>query len=309
MRRNIKLYMNVLDLFAGAGGMSLGLEKSGHNIITGVDVWDDALKTYRYNNPSVGIKKDLHKQNPESIPVSKNQVEVVAGGPPCKGFSLSGDRNENDKRNKLIKRFIEYVDYYEPNEVIMENVTGILSMDTDNGESVVEYIHRNFEDLGYNSENKTLAADNFGVYQSRKRVFFRASKSEIEWPDKITKPSDLPVREILDQKFEKFENHNITNHKKSTIEKMAKLDYCESVYDYGEAWKRLNPNKPSITIKENHGAPFVHPYKNRVGTPRECAAIQSFPNEYKFIGTKSSVLKQIGNAVPPKLSEAVGKTL
>lgn len=300
--------MNVLDLCVGAGGLSLGLERAGHRVVAGVDVWNDALRTYRHNHASVGLEEDLHTTEPSELPLSKNQIEVVAGGPPCKGFSLAGERDTDDERNRLVARFLDYVEFFEPQEVVMENVTGILSMDTDDGESVVKYVHRRFDEMGYESDHKTLSADDYGVYQSRKRVFFRASTEQIKWPEPTTDHKTLPVSDVLERDFDHSPNHDYTNHQQSTIEKMAELGFEESVYDYGEAWKRLHPDKPSITIKENHGAPFVHPYENRVGTPRECAAIQSFPDSYQFLGSKSSILEQIGNAVPPVLAQSVGET-
>jgi DNA (cytosine-5)-methyltransferase 1 len=304
------LNMDTLDLCVGAGGLSLGLEQAGHRVITGVDVWDDALNTYRHNHSSVGLKADLHNTEPSELPLSHNQVELVAGGPPCKGFSLAGKRDEEDDRNQLIARFLDYVEYFEPQEVIMENVTGILSMNTGDGQNLPEYINRRLSEMGYSVDQFTLSADDYGLAQARERVFFRGSmNSNPVKPEPTTANETLPVSDILYRDFDGLPNHNITNHQQSTIDKMAKLDYEESVYDYGEAWKRLNPEKPSITIKENHGAPFVHPKKDRVGTPRECAAIQGFPDNYKFTGSKSSVLKQIGNAVPPVLGKAVGETL
>ncbi len=302
--------MNTLDLCVGAGGLSLGLEQAGHRVIAGVDVWDDALNTYRHNHASVGLQYDLHETDPSELPISPNQVELVAGGPPCKGFSLAGERDPDDDRNQLIKRFLDYVDYFEPDEVLMENVTGILSMETPDGIDVADYVIERLEDSGYNTGHQTLDASDYGVSQSRERVFFRGSKSSTpRFPVPTTLKQTMAVGDILDQEFDGFPNHNYTNHQQSTIDKMAPLDYEESVYDYGEAWKRLHPDKPSITIKENHGAPFVHPYQDRVGTPRECAAIQSFPNDYEFLGSKSSVLKQIGNAVPVALARAVGETI
>jgi len=302
--------MNTLDLCVGAGGLSLGLEQAGHRVIAGVDVWEDALDTYRHNHASVGLNADLHTAYPEELPLSKNQVDMVSGGPPCKGFSLSGERDTNDNRNRLVARFLDYVEYFEPEQVIMENVVGILSMDTGEGEPVTEYVHRRFEKMGYESHHKKLSSNDYGVYQSRERVFFRASKDgQPVFPTPTTPTQSMPVREVFKTNFSDSPNHDLTNHQQSTIDKMAALNYEESVYDYGEAWKRLHPDKPSITIKENHGAPFVHPFEDRVGTPRECAAIQSFPNDYEFLGSKSSVLKQIGNAVPPLMAKAVGESI
>lgn len=302
--------MNTLDLCVGTGGLSLGLEQAGHRVIAGVDVWDDALDTYRHNHASVGLQADMHDTEPSELPLSKNQVDLVAGGPPCKGFSLAGERDESDDRNRLVKRFLDYVDYFEPDKVLMENVVGILSMDTGDGQEVTEYIHSRLDKMGYYSAHRTLDATDYGVPQSRRRVFFIASTDRaVSFPRPTTEHSVQAVGPELDRDFTGLPNHNLTNHQQSTIDKMADLDYEESVYDYGEAWKRLHPDKPSITIKENHGAPFVHPSEDRVGTPRECAAIQTFPDEYEFLGTKSSVLKQIGNAVPPALAKAVGQSL
>lgn len=302
--------MNTLDLCVGAGGLSLGLERAGHRVVAGVDVWGDALDTYRHNHASVGLERDLHETAPAELPVSPNQIDLVAGGPPCKGFSIAGERDPDDDRNQLIKRFLDYVDYFEPDEVLMENVKGILSMNTDKEEPVTNYITARLRQSGYDTEYKTLNATDYGVPQSRERVFFRGSKvGSPTFPQPVTATHKMRVGDLLDTDFDGFPNHNYTNHQQSTIDKMHKLDYEESVYDYGEAWKRLHPDKPSITIKENHGAPFVHPYQDRVGTPRECAAIQSFPHNYEFLGSKSSVLKQIGNAVPVKLAQAVGESI
>lgn len=299
--------MNTLDLFVGAGGLSLGLEHAGHRVIAGVDVWGDALDTYRYNHASIGLEADLHKTEPSELPLSKNQVELVAGGPPCKGFSLAGERNEDDERNQLVKRFLDYVEYFEPDEVLMENVVGILSMDTGTGELVTDYIQRRFDEMGYESAYKTLDANDYGIPQTRRRVFFRASTGNIEWPEPTTPDETQPVGPVFENDFSEHPNQTYTNHQDSTVTKIAATEQGESVYDYGESWYRLVPEEPSITVKENHNAPFVHPYENRVGTPRECAAIQTFPEWYVFQGSKSSVLKQIGNAVPPALGEVVAK--
>lgn len=300
---------NVLDLCVGAGGLSLGFEQAGHDVLCGVDVWEDALETYRYNHPSVGLQTDMHEVDPEDLPLSPNQVQVVAGGPPCKGFSLAGERNEDDDRNRLVARFLDYVEYFDPEYVVMENVVGILSMNLDNGQAVTEYVHERFAEMGYESDHRTLDATDYGIAQTRRRVFFLAGKDEApSFPEPTTPDETQPVSDVLEQDFTGLPNQTYTNHQQSTIDKMAAIGYEESVYDsYSEAWRRLHPDKPAPTIKENHNAPFVHYDEDRVGTPRECAAIQTFPNDYEFLGTKSSVLKQIGNAVPPKLARVVAE--
>lgn len=298
---------NVLDLCCGAGGLSQGFERAGYRVLAGVDVWDDALETFRFNHPSVGLNVDMHEVEPAELPLSKNQVDVVIGGPPCKGFSLAGERDESDERNRLVARFLDYVAFFEPAKVVIENVVGILSMDTGDGESVVNYIHRRLEEMGYASKHQTLDATDFGIAQTRRRVFFvGVQDGEPKFPTGDTPQESPAVKHVLARDFSGTPNHTFTNHQDSTIEKMAATGQGESVYDsYREAWYRLIPDEPAPTIKENHNAPFVHPFEDRVGTPRECAAIQTFPDSYEFMGSKSSVLKQIGNAVPPQLAEEV----
>lgn len=301
---------NVLDLCCGAGGLSLGFKQAGYDVLAGVDVWGDALDTLRHNHASVGLSIDMHVTDPEELPVSPNQVDVVVGGPPCKGFSLAGERDESDERNRLVARFLDYVEYFDPEKVVMENVVGILSMDTGDGEEVTEYVHRRLETMGYYSQHQVLDATDFGIAQTRRRVFFIGlQNSEPVFPE--GNESQTPaVEDVLTRDFSGTSNHTFTNHRDTTIEKMAATNQGESVYDsYTEAWYRLVPDEPAPTIKENHNAPFVHPFEDRVGTPRECAAIQTFPDSYTFIGAKSSVLKQIGNAVPPELAMHVAKTI
>lgn len=307
---------NVVDLFCGAGGLSHGFEQNSfYNTMVGVDVWEDALETYRYNNPTVGLQMDIASESASEVPVDPNQVDVVVGGPPCKGFSLAGQREEDDERNQLVKSFIDYVEYFEPDVAVMENVVGIQSMSLpgyDDGD-VVDYIHQRYENAGYNIDHKTLHANDYGIAQTRSRVFFIAVKEKIgqpSYPDETTPDTTQKCAEVLDQDFDPYENHNRTNHSDNMVERISDVEYGDSLYDnYSEAWKRVDPEEPAPTIKENHGAPFIHPFEDRVGTPRECAAIQSFPNDYVFKGSKSSCLKQIGNAVPPMLSAKIAEEI
>lgn len=294
-----------LDLFSGAGGLSLGFSRENYNIIAGVDVWGDAVETFRYNHQSVGLEYNIAEENPKNLPVSKNQVDVVIGGPPCKGFSIAGERDPDDERNQLVSRFIDYIDYFEPEIAVMENVVGILSMEDGD---VIDYIYKRYNNLGYNIDHKKLKSEEFGIPQRRHRVFFIASKNNRPTFPKYNKNKKKPVMDVLKNINENHPDHQVTNHSNDMINRISEIDYGDSLYDnYSEAWKRIHPDKPSPTIKENHGAPFIHPEKDRVGTPRECAKIQTFPNWFEFQGSKSSKLEQIGNAVPPDLSSEVAK--
>lgn len=295
-----------LDLYSGAGGLSLGFSQGIFNILAGVDVWDDAVETFRHNHQSVGLEYDMADKGPENLPVSKNQIDVVIGGPPCKGFSLAGGRNPDDERNQLVSRFLDYVEYFDPEVAVMENVVGILSMEDGN---VVDYIHNQYSNMGYSSEHRKLQSEEFGIPQRRHRVFFIAHKNgkpSFPTPDSDT----VPVRKALNDVNKNHPDHQITNHSDDMISRISEVEHGESLYDnYTEAWKRLEPTKPAPTIKENHGAPFIHHEEDRVGTPRECARIQTFPSWFEFKGSKSSKLKQIGNAVPPELGKYIARSV
>lgn len=305
---------DVLDFFCGAGGLSQGFEDAGYRVVGAVDVNDDFLDTYRKNAPShtTVLNEDLAAIDPEDLKAKfgVESVPVVIGGPPCKGFSLAGKRDKDDERNELVFHFFNHAFAYNPDIIVMENVPGILSMD------VLPYVEELCDDNGYDVQYKKLNAADYGVPQSRERVVTVATRHDSDvtfsFPSS-TVSSPVTVRDaIIDADISGLPNHEdtLTNHQQSTVEALEELDFEESRYDnYSESWKRLHPDKPAPTVKENHGAPFVHPFEPRVGTVRECAILQSFPNDFEFVGSKSNQLKVVGNAVPPKLAEAVARQI
>ena len=123
--------------------------------------------------------------------------------------------------------------------------------------------------------------------------------------------SHVTVKEaLLERDVDGLPNHETTNHSDDMIERIAEVEEGEGLYEsYGDSWRRLERDKPSFTIKENHNAPFIHPEEDRVGTVRECAILQSFPDDHVFEGPKSTQLKVVGNAVPPGLSRAIAEAL
>lgn len=301
---------DVIDLFCGAGGLSIGFEKASYTIVGAADVNDDFLDTYRENAPeeTTVLQTDLYETTPNELHelFGRSSVPIVIGGPPCKGFSLAGERNEDDERNQLVFEFFEHAFSFDPHIIIMENVPGILSMD------VLPEVEEICDVHGYDLQYNTLNAADYGVPQSRERVVTVATKRDSPVEYNYPQPTvDTPVtvREaIVDRDLTDLPNHEstLTNHQQSTVDDLAELDFEESRYEnYSESWKRFHPEKPAPTIKENHGAPFVHPFEDRVGTVRECAILQSFPDDFVFVGSKSNQLKVVGNAVPPKLAQAI----
>lgn len=333
-----------IDLFSGCGGLSLGFEMAGYKSLLAIDNWQDALDTYKQNNPDARtLCVDLSKINPEDIKREYNidRVSVIIGGPPCQGFSIAGKRIIDDERNKLYKSFVWFVRCFMPDAFVMENVPNILSI---GGGAVKESIIKDFRELGYNITYKVMLASNYGVPQNRRRaVFVGLRKGEYSFPIPTTKIpittkealSDLPEHSILDgdlypilpqSEYQKLMrkgadtlyNHQATVHTEQTTRIISMVPDGGNYKDLPEelqqtrkvhiAWTRLNSKKPSITIDTGHRHHFHYSF-NRVPTVRESARIQSFPDSFVFTNSKTSQYKQVGNAVPPLMAKAIAEQL
>ncbi len=335
----------VIDLFCGCGGLSHGFTKAGYEIILGIDNCKDAIATFRNSHKdSIGLVADLSNETVMDIgkKTKVKDVDLIIGGPPCQGFSIAGKRIINDERNKLYKSFIDFVEYYKPKAFLMENVPNIVSMGSG---SIKKTIIKDFEELGYKVSCEVLMSSNYGVPQNRKRAFFVGLKGgqEFIFPEPTTlNPitskeaiSDLPEGSIIDggkyfikpeSKYQELlrnnsigiYNHQVSNHKDQTIKIIAMVPDGKNYKSLPKglrktrkvniAWTRLNSKKPSFTIDTGHRHHFHYEY-NRVPTVRESARIQSFPDTFIFLGSKTSQYKQVGNAVPTLLAEVLAKSL
>lgn len=163
---------SVLDLFCGAGGLTLGCEKANYDVIAGVDNDKKVIKTYNKNFSHQGIVCNLASVQPsefsEKYNIRRSDVDIIVGGPPCQSFSLQGSREKSDTRSNLVFRFAKYVNYYKPNSFVMENVRGIKSY---NGGKTFNLLCDNFTSSGYEIKKQMLNAAKYGVPQKRKRVF------------------------------------------------------------------------------------------------------------------------------------------
>ena len=334
-----------IDLFAGCGGLSLGFEEAGFEGILAIDNWQDALDTYAANrNVSRTLCADISTINPQTIKDTYNieNVDVIIGGPPCQGFSVAGKRIIEDERNILYKSFVDFVSCFHPKAFVMENVPNILSI---GGGIVRETIIRDFEKLGYKVNVKVLTASDYGVPQNRKRAVFVGISDgmDFEFPKaletgKITtyeaisdlpegslpEGSDYPIEACSDyQRYVRkcskgIYNHEITAHNNRTTEIISLVpdggnykdlpDEFKRTRNVHIAWTRLSSQKPSITIDTGHRHHFHYKW-NRVPTVRESARIQSFPDWYIFLCSKTSQYKQVGNAVPPLMAKAIALQL
>ncbi|WP_336023921.1 DNA cytosine methyltransferase [Halobellus salinisoli] len=328
--------IKVLDLFCGGGGLSEGFLQAGYDVVAGVDANADFLATFEHNHEdALAIHADLSEVGPEEFfaeyPIERDEIDVVIGGPPCKGFSIAGHRDPDDERNYLVGNFIDFVEFIQPAAFVMENVPGIKSME---GGGTLRAILEGFERAGYEKPAyETLDAADYGVPQNRRRVIFQGRRdgSRPTYPERTHGPSkqatltgkrlqphvtveDALLKRGADEEelrpIEELPNHDETDHSAEMVERISEVEPGESLYEsYGDSWRRLPRDEPSITVKENHNAPFIHPVEDRVGTVRECAILQSFPDDYVFQGPKSTQLKVVGNAVPPGLSKAIAEAL
>ena len=165
---------NVIDLFCGCGGFSLGFHQAGFRICLGVDSWSDATVTYAKNFPdAVTLNEDITKITEieilEALNKSIDEIDVIIGGPPCQGFSVSGKRSEDDPRNELYKSFVRIVDFIKPKIFVLENVPGLARLW---GGKVLENVIADFSSIGFDVKHEILSADCYGIPQQRRRVFF-----------------------------------------------------------------------------------------------------------------------------------------
>lgn len=335
---------NVIDLFSGCGGLSLGFEMAGFKVNLAIDNWEDALVTYRYNHKGTNtLNADLLQLDPKEIEENYNlhNISVIIGGPPCQGFSVAGKRIIDDDRNKLYKSFVRFVKHFQPKAFVMENVPNILSI----GDGVVKNaIIKDFSELGYTISYKVLISSDYGVPQNRRRAIFVGLRNKkYLFPDPTVTGktttyealSDLPedtvddgacypvsplsdYQKVMREGTERLYNHQITIHTPETQRIIAMVpdggnykclpQEMWSLRKVHIAWTRMNSHKPCFTIDTGHRHHFHYSY-NRIPTVRESARIQSFPDNFVFIGSKTSQYKQVGNAVPPLMAFAIASQL
>lgn len=313
-----KSKMTFVDLFCGAGGLSKGLEMSGLEGVCGLDWFKEACMTYNRNfdHPFVNgdIKSpEIKEQFYETVrkQLSGRHLDIVAGGFPCQGFSMAGNRIVDDPRNSLYLELIEIVKHLQPDFVICENVKGLRSML--NG-LVEKKIIDDFHAIGYEMNVMTLCAADYYTPQKRERVIFIGNRKGLKnyHPKPILLPSQYittgtAIADLMDMPENKAFNHVPTKHRPDMAQRMLELPEGQSLYKgYSDAWKKCPWNEASCTIKENHGGVNIHPKLPRVLTAREMARLQSFPDDFIFEGPKNKQLVQIGNAVPPLLGKAIG---
>ena len=296
---------------------------------------------------SKSLIKDINKINKKEIKKNFNNIDVIIGGPPCQGFSNANrwQKEYNDPRNLLFLKFIEFVKIIKPKMLLIENVSGILSRSkgqiinnikeilNENGYKV-DYKLLNASEFGvpqirkrvFIVGNRLSSIDFFENLKKRKKVTVKDAISELyalEKKDekKLNGKLDNNYIKYLRKKNSKVLNHDIVYPAKSTIEKIKHVKQGENWQSipvklfknnrnnrHSSAFKRLKEDDFSVTIDTgNAHSNYFHPIYHRIPTPREAARIQSFTDNFEFIGSRTSQYRQIGNAVPPLLSKEIAK--
>ena len=314
-----------IDLFCGAGGLSLGFDNARFENIFSVEFNTGFAKTYLRNFPKHRlIIDDIRNINNNQIKnfINNNNVDVVVGGPPCQGFSKAGNIGRTfieDNRNELFKEFVRFVAFIQPKIFVMENVA---AMATHLKGETIKIIIKAFEDAGcgYKVKHEVLNCVDYGIAQKRRRIIVVGVRNDVNSEFLYPKKSKtiLTIKDVIDdlpqlvsgQKSD-VPNHIAMSHSFQMLEKMSyvkdggnRMDIPEKLRPKsGDIRKyiRYNSKMPSVCVTGDMRKIF-HYEQNRALTARELARIQSFPDDFIFEGTPIQIQQQIGNAVPPKLA-------
>lgn len=342
----------LIDLFSGVGGLSLGFQQLGFEIVFANEYDKSIAEAYKVNHKTTEmLVEDITKIDFEKVFLKyKDKIDIVVGGPPCQGFSQKGQRKTiHDERNFLFKYYVKAVEYIRPKYFVMENVPNLLTAENGYFKKEIEDL---FADLGYSLKSGVLDAADFGVPQSRRRAViigkYKAEAPNLPLPynqkvciwDAISDLAFLSsgegeeIQQYINEPQSEYQrelrvdsnvlhNHVATKHSKLALERLALIPpecgkevlpeehLTKSIYS--GTWSRMKKNDTSVTITTRFDTPssgrFTHPFLDRAITVREAARIQSFPDDYVFVGNKGSQMKQVGNAVPPKLAKAIAQVI
>jgi len=298
--------MKVVSLFSGAGGLDLGFKMAGHEIIWANDIYADAVATYKNNLGNHIVLGDISEISTDNIP----DCDIVIGGFPCQGFSVANmKRHAEDERNALYKQLIRVVKAKRPKFFLAENVKGLKTLEHG---KVFQMIIEDFSSMGYKIVFDTLNAADFGVPQKRLRVIIVGVRNDIDFEYSFPPPTNsesgdkgLPPWVSIAEAMAPIPDPDLPNSLPNHEYSKYKLQFNGYL-----GHRKLDPQKPAPTVTargDDKGGVVVLPHPNglRRMSCRELAAVQSFPLDFAFCGNRSSVYRQIGNAVPPLLGYAV----
>lgn len=318
--------MKVISLFAGCGGLDLGLIQAGHDIVLATDFDKDCKVTYDKNFNHKLFLKDVKELRGSKFP----KYDILTGGFPCQGFSIANlYRDIKDERNELYLEIVRLLNETKPKFFLAENVPGVLSLGR--GE-VVKQIMKGFSEIamedgfaGYEVKKFKLNAADYGVPQSRKRVIFFGVSNEFSTDLKKEIFNSFPPNPTHSDKLENGLKPYVTLRDSiGNFPDPYTKEGEEVLNHYGTKHKvkingymgnrKLSWDRPGPTMVGRGGGTggpviAVHPNCNRRFTVRETATIQSFPKDFEFFGSTSSQFRQIGNAVAVEFARHLGLAL
>lgn len=291
--------MKVVDLFCGCGGLSLGFQNSGHEIVASIDNWDAAMEVYRLNFCHPVHKADLMDVDNATSIVQRYAPEMIIGGPPCQDFSSAGERNEEGGRAILTVKYAEIVSRVRPQWFVMENVSNITKYKKVH--DAIDIFHNSGYGISYTVLNAALC----GVPQKRKR-FFMVGKLEED-----------------DGFFNDYFTRNLATKEMTMRDFFGDRLGIGAYYRHPRSYARrgiFSMDEPSPTIRGvnrpmpsgyslHHNDPVNSLDGIRPLTTLERAEVQTFPHDYFWVGNKTNIEQMIGNAVPVKLAEYVGNAI
>ena len=323
--------LNAYALFAGAGGFHLGLEQAGISVLVSTDIEPCSESTHKRNWPNRPfLRADIRRISAEQLLDLADGVkpDLIVGGPPCQGFSTLGDKLSSDPRNDLFNAYARLVADLDPKFLLIENVKALVTMYKGQFQ---QNIIKTFSNLGYTMYRTIVNTADYGVPQIRHRVIFFGTK--LGNPFAFPRPTHgigeelLPYETVNDwiidlvEAGEEVPNHIALQHSEKVIARYGlipeggKLPAPELLPEairrsnFGNTYKRLHRDKPSLTLVPGNNAFPIHPVLNRSLTPREAARLQTFPDNFVFDGDRRRQCILVGNAVPPKLAYVLAKSV
>ncbi len=369
----------VVDLFCGAGGMSLGFQQAGCKILGGIEFEQWPAETHKRNFPDSVFHfgaKDIREIEPADLGIKPGAVDILIGGPPCQGFSIVGLskirslglEKERDRKNRLYRQYIKFLAYFMPAFFVIENVDGMKSFKK---QKFLPDVITELEEVGYVVERQILTATDYGVPQTRHRLFIigrrkdlphltiRFPKATYETPVtvgqaigdlirleatvletkrkghlgnsgarhtdspkkyKFPRPQNDYQRLMRQDNGATIMNHLCRGHNEKDLAIFKKLRQGGRYIDlpkkdrryrddiFKDKYRKLRASQPSWTLTahmQRDCLAYIHPTQGRSISTREAARIQSFPDKFVFEGPLTKVFRQIGNAVPPLMAQAV----
>lgn len=289
--------MKVVDLFAGCGGMTLGFQDAGHEVVAGFDHWKPAREIYAANFAHPIYDVDLSGENAYEI-LKQFEADIFIGGPPCQDFSVSGKRSQGERAN-LTVQFGYLVAQTKPSWVVFENVYNVTRFDS------LTKMKRVLSSAGYGLSSTVLDASYYGAPQARKRYFLVGKLGEKDgfFDQKLTEGrSEVPMT-VRDYLGDRLQTNFYYMHPRSYNRRAV-----FSIDEPAATIRGINRPIPS-NYRSHHGDAAELGDGVRALTTRERALLQTFPEGFRLPGTKTNVELAIGNAVPPKLAYHVASRI